>query len=72
MRRTIRESRHENCDHQARTRFVAPLLEYVTGKGLGHLWEITDAEPPYHGRGCPFQAWSLSELIRVDRDWSGG
>jgi predicted glycogen debranching enzyme len=55
---------------EARARFVEPLLEYVSGKGLGHLWEIIDAEPPYHGRGCPFQAWSLGELIRVDRELS--
>ena len=55
---------------EARARFVAPLLEYVAGKGLGHLWEITDAEWPYQGRGCPFQAWSLGELIRVDRQLS--
>jgi predicted glycogen debranching enzyme len=60
----------EPVRREARTRFVAPLLEYVTSKGLGHLWEITDAEAPFRGRGCPFQAWSLGELIRVERELS--
>jgi glycogen debranching enzyme len=51
----------------ARQRFVHPLLEHVVAGGSGHLCEITDAEPPFTARGCPFQAWSLAELIRADR-----
>jgi glycogen debranching enzyme len=35
--------------------------------GLGHLAEIADAEPPHTPRGCPFQAWSMGELLRLDR-----
>lgn len=27
--------------------------------------EITDAEAPFTPRGCPFQAWSVGELLRV-------
>jgi glycogen debranching enzyme len=29
--------------------------------------EIADAEAPFTPRGCPFQAWSLGELIRLDQ-----
>ena len=29
--------------------------------------EIADAGSPFTPRGCPFQAWSLGELIRLDR-----
>jgi glycogen debranching enzyme len=29
--------------------------------------EITDAEAPFVPRGCPFQAWSLGEYLRLDR-----
>ena len=61
---------NESARQEARARFVAPLLDYVVTQGLGHLWEITDAEAPFHGRGCPFQAWSLGELIRVERELS--
>jgi glycogen debranching enzyme len=34
---------------------------------LGHVSEIADAESPYTPRGCPFQAWSLAELLRLER-----
>jgi glycogen debranching enzyme len=33
--------------------------------GLGHLPEIADAEAPFTPRGCPFQAWSVGELLRL-------
>lgn len=49
----------------ARERYLDPLLEQVHEGGLGHLPEIADAEPPYTPRGCPFQAWSLGEVMRV-------
>jgi predicted glycogen debranching enzyme len=52
---------------EARLRFVAPLREHLREAGLGHVSEIVDAEPPHLPRGCPFQAWSLSELIRLER-----
>jgi len=50
---------------EARTRFVDPLLNETDRFGLGHLYEIADAEPPYTPGGCPFQAWSMGELIRA-------
>jgi glycogen debranching enzyme len=51
----------------ARAKFVEPLLEHLQTAGLGHVSEIADAEPPFTPRGCPFQAWSLGELLRLDR-----
>ena len=52
---------------EARTRFVEPLIVELQRWGLGHLYEIADADPPFVPGGCPFQAWSLGELIRVIR-----
>jgi len=52
---------------EARERFLTPLLNHLDGAGLGHVSEIADAEAPHTPRGCPFQAWSLAELIRLDR-----
>lgn len=52
---------------QARDRFLRPLMEQLNRCGLGHLPEITDSEAPFTPRGCPFQAWSLGELIRLDK-----
>ena len=54
----------ESAKQEARQRFVAPLLAHLNQAGLGHVSEIADAESPHAPRGCPFQAWSLSELIR--------
>jgi glycogen debranching enzyme len=52
----------------ARARFLGPLVRHIDDEaGLGHASEIADAEPPHTPRGCPFQAWSLAELIRLDR-----
>ena len=39
--------------------------------GLGHISEIADADPPHTPRGCPFQAWSVGELLRLDRQVLG-
>jgi predicted glycogen debranching enzyme len=50
---------------EARQRFLHPLLAHLDTAGLGHVSEIADADAPYTPRGCPFQAWSLGELIRV-------
>jgi glycogen debranching enzyme len=51
----------------ARARFLDPLLSHVQVSDLGHLAEIADAEAPFASKGCPFQAWSLGELLRLDR-----
>jgi len=51
----------------ARERFVAPVLAHLSEAGLGHVSEIADAEAPHTPRGCPFQAWSLGELLRLER-----
>jgi predicted glycogen debranching enzyme len=51
----------------ARRRFLAPLLAHLDTAGLGHISEVVDAAPPHTPGGCPFQAWSLGELIRIER-----
>ncbi len=57
----------ESAKAEARVRFLAPLLEHLNHSGLGHVSEIADAGAPHMPRGCPFQAWSLAELLRLDR-----
>lgn len=52
---------------QARRQFLDPLLTCLDPAGVGHLPEIADAEAPWTPRGCPFQAWSLGECLRLDR-----
>jgi predicted glycogen debranching enzyme len=50
---------------EARARFLPPLYRHLNEAGLGHVSEICDADPPHTPRGCPFQAWSLGELLRL-------
>src|SRR5881396_1408456 len=52
---------------KAHARFLPPLYEHLNHAGLGHVSEICDAEPAHTPRGCPFQAWSLGELLRLER-----
>jgi predicted glycogen debranching enzyme len=52
---------------KARERFLPPLYEHLNHAGLGHVSEICDAEAPHTPRGCPFQAWSLGELLRLEK-----
>jgi len=43
---------------EAREQFLPAFEQHLQSAGLGHVSEITDAEPPFTPRGCPFQAWS--------------
>jgi glycogen debranching enzyme len=64
----------EVAKQEADARFLQPIRDHIGRAGLGHVSEIADAEPPHTPRGCPFQAWSLGELLRasalVDADRS--
>src|SRR5262249_46968489 len=44
---------------------LAPLEEHLDEACLGSVSEVFDAEPPHRPGGCPAQAWSVSELLRV-------
>ena len=35
--------------------------------GLGSVSETVDGDPPHAATGCPFQAWSLAEVLRARR-----
>src|SRR6266496_250702 len=41
----------------------AHLAEY----GVGSVSETADGEAPHRATGCPFQAWSVAEVLRVHR-----
>ena len=50
----------------ARRRFLEPLFAHLEVAGLGHVSEIADGDAPHTPRGCPFQAWSVGEALRLD------
>src|SRR6266545_3260449 len=41
----------------------AHLREY----GLGSVSETAEGDPPHAATGCPFQAWSVAEILRIRR-----
>jgi predicted glycogen debranching enzyme len=49
----------------AREKFLEPLLAHLGDAGLGHVSEIADGDAPHAPRGCPFQAWSVGEVLRL-------
>jgi predicted glycogen debranching enzyme len=48
----------------ART-YLASFLRSLFSNNVGSLSEIFDGDPPFWGRGCPAQAWSVAEALRV-------
>lgn len=48
---------------------LQPLLDEMSnaagGRCLGQIAEVYDAEPPQRPSGCPAQAWSVAEVLRV-------
>ena len=52
---------------EARDRFLAPLLRHLDEAGLDHVSEIADGDAPHRPNGCPFQAWSVGEALRLVR-----
>ena len=50
----------------ARARFLPPLYQHLDVYGLGHISEVADGNAPHQPGGCPFQAWSIGELIRIE------
>jgi glycogen debranching enzyme len=51
---------------EAQRRFIVPLLSHLRDYGVGHLCEVASADPPHRPSGCPFQAWSVGELLRLE------
>lgn len=62
------------CDAIARTseqattdvnEATAQLLDSLDHGCIGQVAEIYDGDPPHQPHGCPAQAWSVAELLRI-------
>jgi predicted glycogen debranching enzyme len=56
----------EAARREAERRFLAPLRQHLASRGIGHVSEIAEGEAPHEAAGCPFQAWSLGEYLRLE------
>jgi predicted glycogen debranching enzyme len=45
------------------------LVAHLGDFGVGSVSETADGDAPHEATGCPFQAWSVAELLRT---WRGG
>ena len=43
------------------------LEAHLAEWGLGSVSETADGDPPHDATGCPFQGWSVAELLRARR-----
>ena len=50
---------------------VSSIPAHLEVAGLGSVSEIMESEAPFEGRGCPFQAWNVAEVLRVLRRYGG-
>ena len=49
------------------TALLDGLEAHLGDWGLGSISETADGAPPHAATGCPFQAWSVAEVLRVRR-----
>ncbi len=48
------------------------LVAHLPECGLGSVSETADGDAPHAATGCPFQAWSVAELLRARRVVAAG
>ncbi len=45
--------------------FLRPFRDHVLEEGVGTVSELFDGDAPHRPGGCPAQAWSVAEILRV-------
>ena len=64
----LRVSDFSEAGRQRAAEMIEPLVQHLTAGGcLGSISEIFDGDEPHRPAGCPAQAWSVAELLRVYR-----
>jgi predicted glycogen debranching enzyme len=57
--------RHSRSSRKVASRILAPFFHHLFDFGLNSIAEISDGQHPHAPRGCPYQAWSVAELLRA-------
>jgi predicted glycogen debranching enzyme len=53
-------------------KWLEPLESYLMNEGAGQIAEIFEGDAPHRACGCPAQAWSVAELLRVRAEITSG
>lgn len=56
---------HGNQSEKRVAEILSGFEKHLSEAGLGQISEIFDADAPHAPRGCPAQAWSVAEVLRV-------
>jgi predicted glycogen debranching enzyme len=54
-------------DQAAALSILRPFEAHLADAGIGSISELFDGDAPHRPRGCPAQAWSVAEVLRVWR-----
>jgi len=64
----LKVNRFSDRSRQRAAELIRPLLRHLTQDAcLGSISEVLDGDPPHRPGGCPAQAWSVAEVLRVRR-----
>lgn len=59
-------------DRHLAKKMLREAREMLTEYGLGGIAEVYDGDGPQHADGCPWQAWSVGEILRACVEDLGG
>ncbi len=59
-------------DRQEAKRILREAKSMITEYGLGGIAEVYDGDEPQEAGGCPWQAWSVAEILRAWSEDVGG
>ena len=52
--------------------YLLPFADHLHDAGIGSISEIFNGDAPFTPQGCPWQAWSVAEVLRCWRDVGQG
>ncbi|HSU69463.1 MAG TPA: amylo-alpha-1,6-glucosidase, partial [Tepidisphaeraceae bacterium] len=61
----LRVNRSSNEARDQARQWLQPLLNMMNEVCIGQIHEICEGDPPHRAVGCPAQAWSIAEVLRL-------
>ena len=61
----LRVNRRSAESQEQSRRWLQPLINQMDNVCVGQIHEICEGDPPHRPVGCPAQAWSVAEVLRI-------